>query len=113
GDELLCIASNRILSAVRIGDIVFRMGGDEFLLLLPDAGPEDCAFIGARLVSAMAQPIQLSGGQTVSVGASVGSASACEIRQSPEIVLDAADAALYRAKATGKGRHEHAEAIAA
>ncbi len=115
GDEVLVEASRRIEAAVRPGDLVARLGGDEFAVICPDlsspARPDDftaaddildAAAIATRLVDALAQPIELEHTKVV-VGASVGFAVARPDDQ-PETVLDAADRALYAAKADGKGR---------
>lgn len=110
GDFLLRAASHRMLDSVRLGDAIFRMGGDEFLFLLPKANDEDCARIASRLIETMTAPFTLPNGETVTIGASIGSACIDGTLTEAMAVLHAADAALYRAKAGGKGQHVHAAA---
>lgn len=110
GDFLLRAASHRMLDNVRLGDVIFRMGGDEFLFLLPKANDEDCTRVASRLIAAITAPFTLPDGNTVTIGASVGSACIDGSLKEAMSVLQAADAALYRAKANGKGNHVHAAA---
>ncbi len=123
GDAVLIETSRRIERAVRPGDLVARLGGDEFAVICPDirpgsdapiasAGPDrarpvrhpdaDVSAIATRLIEALSIPITI-GEAMVAVGASVGAAIA-RVDDEPDTVLDAADRALYAAKAEGKGR---------
>jgi diguanylate cyclase (GGDEF)-like protein len=108
GDGLLQAVAERIRDAVRRDDIVFRMGGDEFLILLPKADPRECRRVAQRVIAAVSVEYELSDGLRVKVGASIGSACAHISDLDSETVLHAADVALYRAKADGKGVHVHA-----
>ncbi len=113
GDLLLKEAAQRLRAAVRAGDLVARLGGDEFAIALVHPGPRGAAKVAAKLVQWLAEPFEL-GGLRVSVSASIGGASA---PSSPvdepadcDALLEQADAAMYRAKQSGKSRFVLAEA---
>ncbi|MBM3663897.1 MAG: diguanylate cyclase [Actinobacteria bacterium] len=93
GDELLANVGIAVRSSVRPGDVVCRWGGDEFVVLCPGASDDDLASIGDRLVDAIAA-VDVDG---ASVTASVG----CQRTSRHPFPIDAADDALYRAKAAG------------
>lgn len=101
GDEVLRVAARRLAGAAPDDAVVARLGGDEFVILChPRFGPIDAAQLAQRVVDAFAEPISLgetSVNVTASVGVAVGS-----IDDTPETVLEAADRALFRAKADGK-----------
>ncbi len=108
GDQLLQAAATRIGAAVPSACVAARLGGDEFVVLAPDCGAAEAESLGAAVIAAVAQPYDLAGG-AARVGVSIGIACA-EAGFSAEDVLARADAALYRAKAGGKGRWAHAPA---
>ncbi|HXW34663.1 MAG TPA: sensor domain-containing diguanylate cyclase [Acidimicrobiales bacterium] len=103
GDEVLCAVAERFVSTVRESDNVGRLGGDEFVVLaegiLLEAGPESLA---KRLQDVLRTPIRVARcpGSTLTISASIGIASGS--RASAADLLRDADAALYRAKASGK-----------
>lgn len=101
GDEFLRRAAAVVLEATRSSDVVARMGGDEFAVLFRRVSPEDAAKAAARII----QRIQRAGeGWTdAGVGASIGVAWFPGPPASPEEILKEADAAMYAAKAAGKG----------
>ena len=103
GDWLLKHVADRLAQAVRVHDLVSRIGGDEFVVLLPGAGRTDAVEIANRLLHSVAQPHDLGGIATVVGRASVGIALAPSAGQTPEQLLEAADHALYAAKRAGKG----------
>lgn len=103
GDDLLAEAGRRLQSCVRESDTVARMGGDEFTVLLEDAGDRDHAGRVARqIVSAISAPYLIQGAEA-RVGISVGVAFHPWDGGDCDTLLRAADAALYRVKQTGRG----------
>ena len=105
GDELLAETARRLESAVRGTDTVARLGGDEFAVLTEDIdGVDEAVVISSRLREAVAAPVDLAGGERVVVTASVGIALASSPGQPPDALLWDADAAMYRAKASGRDR---------
>lgn len=103
GDELLAAAAARLRGAVRAADTVARFGGDEFAALVRGGADEATAQqIAARIQSALTRPYRIGGGRYV-VGASVGIAFWRAGITAAELMREA-DAAMYEAKAGGKGR---------
>ncbi len=102
GDEVLRVTADRIVEAVRKSDKVARMGGDEFVVLLPDLSDSQAAeSIAAKVVAALSVPVPFAGRELpVSVSVRVCSASAGDL--DAEALLKSADAALYHAKASGR-----------
>ncbi|CAA9233702.1 MAG: hypothetical protein AVDCRST_MAG50-1210 [uncultured Acidimicrobiales bacterium] len=106
GDEVLRALGSVFRDQTRGGDIAYRYGGEEFLLLLPDQTPATAAIVGERIRAAVEQlsivhSASPSGIVTMSVGIA---ASQPGDTVSSEGVLAAADAALYAAKAAGRNR---------
>jgi diguanylate cyclase (GGDEF)-like protein len=103
GDHVLAAVANRFTDAVRPGDVVGRIGGDEFVVVCPTCdGVDETTAVGQRLVDVLNEPITLTGGVTVRVGASVG-AVVTGRTSTPDEALRAADLALYEAKGRGRG----------
>lgn len=103
GDELLRIVASRIASCVRAEDIVARIGGDEFTVILPIVSDgSDAADIAERIISTLAKPIALQSGEA-RIGASIGIAMlANHAIDTPEALLKKADTAMYLAKEDGR-----------
>jgi diguanylate cyclase (GGDEF)-like protein/PAS domain S-box-containing protein len=101
GDELLRVTAARLARAVRNSDLVARIGGDEFVAVLEDAGSaENVRQITQRIMNAVSEPVTI-GGATVSVSASLGAVFVDEPHggtSDPDQLIDAADAAMYKAK---------------
>ncbi|MDX2606056.1 EAL domain-containing protein [Streptomyces caniscabiei] len=111
GDELLVQAARRLQDAVRQGDTASRLGGDEFAALIVGDGSRDRAAreqhiveLADRLRIALSQPYTIDGND-VRVAASIG-VSFAEPGLGAGELLRNADLAMYRAKASGKGRVE-------
>lgn len=102
GDICLRAIADRLRCELRKGDIVGRVGGEEFAAYLPDAPMEVAERIGARLVSAI--EVELEQAKTsVTVTLSIGAAAIDPSRRVDEVLL-LADKALYHAKALGRAR---------
>jgi diguanylate cyclase (GGDEF)-like protein len=103
GDALLRKVAERFRSAVREGDVVARMGGDEFAIIQSDAPqPAAATALAARLVDLIGRTYAVEG-HLLHIGASVGVAIAPNDGLEPDVLLKNADLALYRAKAEGRG----------
>ncbi|MET4102452.1 diguanylate cyclase (GGDEF)-like protein [Roseovarius sp. MBR-78] len=106
GDLVLGVAARRMVSVVRAEDVVARVGGDEFVLLLP--GMETAKVVDSvarRLIAALEQPI-CDGARHYRISASIGATlSRDHPGAPPEAIMNAADRALYAAKAGGRGCH--------
>jgi len=106
GDQLLMQIAPRLRSALRPRDIIARLSGDEFVVLLEDSGDHAAvARLAARIVAAFQAPFQLEGGEHFA-SASVGVAMATPACHTPAGLVRDADAALYRAKAHGRACFE-------
>ncbi len=104
GDELLRIVAQRLLAAVRDDDVVARIGGDEFAIVLPElSSTAELRLIGQRLLNAFVEPIRLSGVE-VRVTSSVGGSHFPACGTTVDELVTAADRAMYRAKSTGRNR---------
>jgi diguanylate cyclase (GGDEF)-like protein len=102
GDEVLRLTAERLLAGVRSGDIVGRLGGDEFLIVCPDvATPEIALSLAQRIGTSLAQTIVLES-TAIEPGASIGvawsdSAVGCDA------IAAIADAAMYESKRGARG----------
>ena len=105
GDDLLVDVARRLLHAVRRGDTVGRLGGDEFTVLCEDIQEPDAIAVADRISQALERPFRF-GDQDVFVDASIGIAFARDNQIDPEEVLRHADVAMYRAKGTHAARYE-------
>jgi diguanylate cyclase (GGDEF)-like protein len=102
GDELLRVVAARVDDALRPGDTVARFGGDEFVVLCEDVGgPRDGLEVAERLRVEIAKPIPLPSG-VAHVTASIGVALPDRPDRTAEWLLQAADRAMYEAKAAGR-----------
>ena len=103
GDEVLSAIAPRLAAAARRGDTLSRFGGDEFVLLCDLLrGPMDAITRASELAAALSAPVELSSGR-YSVSASIGVAVSTGAGDTTSTLLRDADAAMYRAKAAGRG----------
>ena len=102
GDELLKQVAQRIKNVLREYDVVARVGGDEFILLLPDTSAETSSTILERIYTMLVMDYSVLG-ETVQIGASIGVAYFPQHETDYTELLHKADSAMYLAKQTGGG----------
>lgn len=104
GDEVLRLAAQRIVSSVRETDTVSRHGGDEFLILVTElAHAPDAVRIADAVITALGVPNRL-GDHVLRLRASIGISIYPDDGEDMQLLIDRADAAMYRAKRCGMGR---------
>lgn len=102
GDRLLKEVSERMRSCIRKDDIIARMGGDEFTILLGDLqNSTDATMVAQKLIAAVNEPVHLNS-HSCHVGASIGIALFPASASDPDTLLRLADDAMYTAKSDGK-----------
>jgi diguanylate cyclase (GGDEF)-like protein len=106
GDQLLREVAGRLQSAVRTGDTVARISGDEFAIVLPElVRPEDAALVAQKVIESLAESLRVQDSE-VFVTASVGIAAFPADGADADTLIGAADAAMYRAKQTGRNAYQ-------
>ncbi len=109
GDILLQQVADRLLRIVGDDERVFRLGGDEFKIVLRDiADRDELTRIATDIISIVSQPYSVEGSRCI-IGASVGIAIAPDHGRTAEDLTRNADLALYAAKGSGRGRHRFFE----
>lgn len=103
GDDLLCMAAERLRQAVRDVDTVARLGGDEFTAILMDCNEEAAEQVANRLVDDLSISYEING-RTLFISATIGIAFYPDDSQDSIGLLKAADTAMYRAKEEGRNR---------
>ena len=108
GDCVLSEVAHRLSENLRMSDLLARIGGEEFLVALPQTGFEDAQRVADRLCAVIAEtPIRLPSGQTLQITASIGVALGTSRDDQPEDVpalIDRADQALLHSKAAGRNQ---------
>lgn len=105
GDEVLREVARRLKAHVRENDMVARLGGDEFVLVLTKVERlEPCVAVLQRILGAIGEPIAVEQRHTVQVSASMGVTVYPDDDSAPNILLEHADQAMYRAKRGGKNQ---------
>lgn len=105
GDKVLQALSGMLLEELRTGDLVGRMGGEEFAMLFPETGMEDALAVCQRLLTRISGARISAGAKEISFTASIGLAEVLAGDEA-DAVLKRADLALYRAKDLGRDRCE-------
>ena len=104
GDALLRVAGERLREILRDVDTLARVGGDEFIAILPGAVAEaEIQIVARRMISTIQLPFEIRG-HALYVSTSIGAATYPQHGESEVKLLAHADSALYRAKETGKAR---------
>jgi diguanylate cyclase (GGDEF)-like protein len=102
GDQVLRAVADRMLQETRSCDTVSRYGGDEFVVLFTDlANPEDSEVLGKRILKAIGKPIVTSAGE-LTVSCSIGVSLCPNHGMSLDVLLKAADQAMYGVKQLGR-----------
>ncbi len=103
GDELLQVVARRMLACVRKSDMIVRVGGDEFIILLNGLPPENAVMLSRleTIRTAIGAPVVL-GGRTLQVSCSMGVVCYPDHGQTATELLANADSAMYRAKEAGR-----------
>ena len=104
GDKVLNLLGNQALRTCRSMDIVARMGGDEFVMLLPETSAENAVIVAGRLQRIVAQEACEWDGQQIKITLSIGLTALTPDDREFESLLRRADDALYEAKRTGRDR---------
>ena len=106
GDQLLCAVAQRFNNCTREGDTVWRQGGDEFVIMLPDLREADeAALVAQKILEIMASPCQLADCEqviSVSIGISMFPRDAATVDE----LLQGADTAMYHAKQGGRNNYQ-------
>ncbi|CAK2535816.1 diguanylate cyclase domain-containing protein [Vibrio crassostreae] len=103
GDEILKEVSNRLLSQVRAGDLVARLSGDEFVLIIKQTNKILLAKLAERLLELIGQEVNYKQ-RSLHVGASLGIHLVDGLERDIDVILKVADEAMYQAKRKGKGQ---------
>ncbi|MFP5222775.1 MAG: diguanylate cyclase domain-containing protein [Acidobacteriota bacterium] len=104
GDELLVLVAGRLKNRLRENDTLARLGGDEFVIVLEDvSGAADVAVVAEDLITQLRIPFLLFGKHEVEIGGSIGIAVFPRDGEDTERLIGRADAALRKAKDTGRG----------
>ena len=107
GDEVLRVVARCLLDTVREGiDIAARYGGEEFALFLPETSVEGAGALAERLRRLIEKQRVEVGGEVIRVTTSCGVATSPDHGTLPEVLVERADQALYRAKEGGRNRVE-------
>lgn len=107
GDELLISVANRFSKTLRKQDIVARMGGDEFALILDDITHiEDAGQTAKKMIEAISKPYTINDLE-IHIGSSAGIAISPRNADTAETLIQYADSALYEAKNKGRGSYKY------
>jgi len=104
GDEVLKVFSDRLKDKLRSFDLIARLGGEEFIAILPDVTPEKAKFVSERLRKAIADEAMACSveGGSLPITTSIGGAVISDHKLTTDEVLKKVDDALYQAKDSGR-----------
>ena len=105
GDELLQLVAARLRPLFRKSDVVARIGGDEFVVVVGGADEQSAVTLAERIIAEVQHPFHLAKGNQAKIGASVGIRLISEANLDGGRLIDEADCALYQAKLSGRGRY--------
>jgi diguanylate cyclase (GGDEF)-like protein len=106
GDVLLKEIADRLVRQLRVGDTICRMGGDEFVVVLPDVKrSSDVANVAQKIIETVSQPVQADE-RELQVSASVGISVFPDDGRDAETLIRNADAAMYHAKEIGRSNYQ-------
>ena len=103
GDLVLKLVADRLQSCMRKNDVVYRIDGDEFAVVLLQVTANEVASVADRIIGSVSQPYDLGGAEPAAITVTIGAALAPRDGDTPESLLWCGDAALYIAKKAGKG----------
>jgi diguanylate cyclase (GGDEF)-like protein len=104
GDQALCHAAEQFKKAIRRGDLLARIGGEEFAVLLPNTDEWGAIMVAERVRASLADTPPDTAAGKVSLTASIGVTALRRSDRNPDAALARADNALYRAKDEGRNR---------
>jgi len=110
GDDVLVAVANNMRENLRDVDMIARIGGEEFLIAMPETDRQEARVAARRLCRVIQRlPIQIPGQEapihvTISIGVAVGAVAATESETNINSILDQADKALYGAKSDGRNQ---------
>ncbi|EDZ63247.1 diguanylate cyclase/phosphodiesterase (GGDEF & EAL domains) with PAS/PAC and GAF sensor(s) [Sulfurimonas gotlandica GD1] len=108
GDEVLIIISDRLQSMSRSNEIAVRIGGDEFVIFIPEYEDiDELSSLSQRILDSFSIPLSIKDGE-VSIGMSIGIATA-DNRETLDEILSRADEAMYKVKKSGKDGYAFAD----
>ncbi len=106
GDQLLKAVAERLVKQLRVGDTVCRIGGDEFVIVLPEiTRGGDAAQVAQKIIDTLSHPIGLEG-RDITVTPSIGISVFPEDGSDAETLIRNADAAMYHAKEMGRSNYQ-------
>ena len=106
GDSLLKTVAERLLACTRASDTIARIGGDEFVVLLPSLDqPEDASYVAKKVLDALSVPVTI-GGHELQVTPSIGICAYPHDGDDVETLMRNADTAMYHAKQMGRNNYQ-------
>jgi diguanylate cyclase (GGDEF)-like protein len=113
GDQVLQHVAKLLERNARRNDVLARMGGDEFVLVLAGLGAaEPAQGVARKIIEALHAPLPMGSGRLAQIGASIGIALSVEAGESTEEMLRRADQAMYAVKRSGKNDFRLAPRVA-